>query len=364
MYVKHRGDDLLIEVTTRVNRPCGLIVFFEGNEIICHDLRSSLSFFIDNNAINILALCGGENQKGRNAVELARQTHQEPEALLGAIALLREQGLLETCHEKAEKPMASMAWALQHGWRLFELAGHRSGHHTAGVQPNTEEIPQVGQPATVPLTEHAEPEVSLAACFRARRSWRAFGPRPLAVREIGGLLGLASSPIGTISEEEEQEAIRALGEEVALAGRKRYPYPTPGALNGLRVLLAVGRVEGMQEGLYRFDQDAPGLLGIAKVPFKRFCCDVLPGLDWVARSAAVVVVMGEVAPLRRHYRHPYLLALSEAGHLLQNLLLVAAALDLAACELGAIEEDALFALTGQDDYLEVPLGAIAVGPLP
>jgi nitroreductase len=77
----------------------------------------------------------------------------------------------------------------------------------------------------------------------------------------------------------------------------------------------------------------------------------------------VLLVVGQVA-IRRDYRHPYLLCLSEAGHLLQNLQLVATALDLASCELGSIEEDALFAFMGTKDYQEVPMGAIAIGSLP
>jgi SagB-type dehydrogenase family enzyme len=166
-----------------------------------------------------------------------------------------------------------------------------------------------------------------------------------------------------MTKDDEEEARDVLQEHVFLAGRNRYPYPTPGAVNGLRIILASGNVSGLKEGCYRFDQDAHTLTGLTEFPFRQFCAEVLPGLDWTSASAAVLLVVGQVA-IRRDYRHPYLLCLSEAGHLLQNLQLVATALDLASCELGSIEEDALFAFMGTKDYQEVPMGAIAIGSLP
>ena len=144
--------------------------------------------------------------------------------------------------------------------------------------------------------------------------------------------------------------------------RRHHPYPTGCAQNLLSVNLAASRVEGLSEGLYRFDPEAHAVARVATARFREMHEAVLDGVAFVANAAFVVILTARVGASRAQYKNQYQLALIEAGHVAQNLLLVAEALGLAACELGAIDEDALSSLIPSAEYEEIPVVAIAGGP--
>lgn len=337
-----------------VRRSRALLCSFEQGDIICHRLGSGDSFAVDPSVLRILALC----EDWATLARVAEQLGLSAAAFEPIAAGLVEAGLLEDARAPAAWP--DLAAALENGWKLFELAAHRGTRHTER-SPRAEATAREPLPVRYALPPPHRLDVPLDECLRARRSHRRFAARALTIDEVATLLGRTAAPSGIVSAEEALEAVEVTGADRSPVGRPRYPHPTAGALDALRVLLAVGRVEGLPEGLYRYEPSAHRLDGICPVGLAEFSAAALPGLEWVGSAALVAVILGDVAPLRAHYRHPYLLTLIEAGHMIQNVLLAATALGLAACELGSVEEDAIFRWTGATAYEQVPLGAVVLG---
>jgi SagB-type dehydrogenase family enzyme len=197
----------------------------------------------------------------------------------------------------------------------------------------------------------------LATCLEGRRSTREFGVEPIELGTLSALLGYAAKSHGRGSAPggaNEPDASRTALE--------RFPYPVGGGVNTLVPYVVNRAIEGLAPGFHRYQPCEHRLDLVGQMSWDRFCSVVLDGVDWVERAAFVIVLTAEITRARSHYVNRYQLALMEAGHLAQNILLVAEALDLAACELGAIHEDPLLELLGTPDEHRVPLVAIAIGP--
>jgi SagB-type dehydrogenase family enzyme len=151
---------------------------------------------------------------------------------------------------------------------------------------------------------------------------------------------------------------RRSGEEKRLA-------PSAGARYPLEINVAVGRVESLRSGLYRYiaerhelspvEVDGDPLGAVAAATFEA---------PWVVDAAAVLLISAaferttkpyaDQPPPGRAGRYVWL----EAGHAAQNTALVAAALDLATVFIGGFDDEATAAA------FRLPAGERPIGVMP
>jgi SagB-type dehydrogenase family enzyme len=199
-------------------------------------------------------------------------------------------------------------------------------------------------------TELPEPAETgeLAGLIARRRSRRDFATRPLALESVSALLRFS---VGETAAADEG------------VGRPR-PFraaPSAGALYPLEAYLVAARVDGLATGVHRYDPAAHALEHI----------DFQPRLDALARATAMdelgaaagmMVVTAIPARSRLKYgERAYRFVLLEAGHVAQNMLLVAEQLGLSACAVGGFVDAEVDTAIGIDGVDEISLYVVALG---
>ncbi|MBN2154167.1 MAG: SagB/ThcOx family dehydrogenase [Candidatus Lokiarchaeota archaeon] len=173
-----------------------------------------------------------------------------------------------------------------------------------------------------------------------RRSRRRFAREPMTLQELSTLLKYTSG----IS-----------ADQFDASGFNFRHVPSAGGLYPYETYVVANRVDGLAEGLYHYDVPSHALDLLAEgslAPRTAAIC-----LDQaIARQAAAVLAWTAVVPrsrwkyLQRCYRYIYM----DLGHLGQNFYLVAEALRLAACTIGALYDDegnSLLGIDGVDESL-------------
>ncbi len=235
----------------------------------------------------------------------------------------------ETYHEAA-KLYRSSAGASTRGIRLLEQHPELQRSVSRAGRRNL-------QRPRVPLPEPVWPTVELGRAITARCS-RA--PVPECSLSVADLTTLAC----------------------ALNGRDangRRTIPSGGALYPLELYVFANRVDGIPAGIYHFD------------PFDR-CVELLAAepsrlagalVDPVLASAPVLLALTGVFWRSRfkYGQRGYRFALLEAGHAMQNALLTAAALELAALPIGGYYDSAVDGLLGVNGVDESTVYLLAVG---
>ncbi|PSL45983.1 thiopeptide-type bacteriocin biosynthesis protein [Saccharothrix carnea] len=141
----------------------------------------------------------------------------------------------------------------------------------------------------------------------------------------------------------------------------RRPYPSAGARHSARLRLVAWRVAGLEPGVYEVDEVRRTLVHVAPAPpvddVRATSMWFGDGEDRVdpATTPAVLALYARVGALREVYGLRALrLAFTEAGHLAQNLALVAASSGLALGLIGGFYDDLahdVLCLDGVDDAL-------------
>ena len=162
-----------------------------------------------------------------------------------------------------------------------------------------------------------EGRVSVERALKARRSVRAFQTAPLTLGEISQLLWAAQGVTGS-------------------AGHRT--APSAGALYPLTLYLAVGKVSGLQPGVYRYDPADHSLVRTGEGD-RRALVGAAAGQDWLEQAAAIVVISANPTRTTARYgargqRYVHI----EAGHAAENLSLQAAALGLGVTDVGTFDD--------------------------
>jgi SagB-type dehydrogenase family enzyme len=193
---------------------------------------------------------------------------------------------------------------------------------------------------SVALPSAPLPDLSLADAVTRRRSARAFGPGRVQLRELAALLDAA---YGVTS-----------GPEASLR-----TVPSGGALYPLELYVLAQRVDGVETGLHHVD---PLRRVLEQLPAAGREGPLSPYDELLDAAALLVAVTGVFWRSRFKYGlRGYRFTLLEAGHVGQNLLLAAAALDLAALPVGGFYDRRVERLLGVDGVNESPLYLFAVG---
>ena len=180
---------------------------------------------------------------------------------------------------------------------------------------------------------------SLLALLQSRRSVRRYSEEPLALLELAFLLwatqGVTARP----------------GPAVTLR-----TVPSAGARHAFETYVYCRRIEGVEEGIWRylplehrllFEFAADGLAGSI--------VDACLGQRFVAQGAATF--FWSVLPARMEWRYgpaAHRVLPLDAGHVCQNLYLAAEAIGAGACAVGAYDQqalDALLRLDGEEEFV-------------
>lgn len=188
--------------------------------------------------------------------------------------------------------------------------------------------------ARTPLPEPSLPGVRLAQALRCRRS---MAPAPDSRLSSAGVAAL-----------------------LAAAGSARRYAPSAGALYPLELYLLPSRVNGIGATVHHYDSEGHSLADLERPLAPLQGALVSPDL---ARDAAAFVAVTAVFWRSRfkYGQRGYRFALLEAGHVVQNLLLVATGLGLAALPLGGYYDGALDHLLGIDGVDESAVYLVAIG---
>lgn len=205
---------------------------------------------------------------------------------------------------------------------------------------------------SVELPYAAELQVSLAEVLAARRTCRLFDTQALSLNDLGTLLDYAAGAGRTGS----PAPMLAGG---SAGGR---PYPSGGGLYPVEIQIYAARVSDLDCGFYLYQALAhrlvPAAPALAGTELKQMLADHPSD-----QSAVLVFLCLHLtrASLSKYGLKAYRLALLEAGHLAQNILLVATALGLATLPQCGFDDRAISMAAGRR-YPEQPIiYLIAVG---
>jgi SagB-type dehydrogenase family enzyme len=141
---------------------------------------------------------------------------------------------------------------------------------------------------------------------------------------------------------------------------KRRPVPSAGALYPLELYVIALVVEGVPAGTYHYDPFRHRLAKVGPPPFDDLR-DALVDPSLAEGVAALLVVTGVFWRSRIKYGvRGYRFTLLEAGHLVQNAVLAATDLGLAALPLGGYYDRRLDAIVGADGLDEATVHALAL----
>jgi SagB-type dehydrogenase family enzyme len=232
--------------------------------------------------------------------------------------------------------------------RQVEGAGRLASSPVLQVS-STRAVKRYGGPA-IALPEPRRTWAALAEVVARRRSQRSFGDDALAVDELAALLEAGYGVTGVLE---------SPGGDQTLPVRA---VPSGGALYPLELYVAALRVTDVEPGLYHFDPLRRCLeaLRTGLEPEEVAALSTYPEI--VSASGALILAAAIFGRTRFKYGlRGYRFALLEAGHIAQNVVLAATALELGAVPLGGFYDRLTDEFLGLDGVNESTVYTIAVG---
>ena len=172
--------------------------------------------------------------------------------------------------------------------------------------------------ARIGLNVHAKKlEANLEETITSRDSRRKFSPESLNLNTLAKLLYLGNG-------------IRAVSSETSGQKEHRRNVPSAGNLGSTEIYCIALNVEGLKQGMYHFDSLSHELVLLHQGDFEMWLDECVFLQHEASKAAAVLILAGSLSKLAHKYQlRSYQLALLDAGHVSQNILLAATAMDLA-----------------------------------
>ncbi|MCK9377099.1 MAG: SagB/ThcOx family dehydrogenase [Syntrophobacterales bacterium] len=209
--------------------------------------------------------------------------------------------------------------------------------------PLYKEYPEAAQRLSL-APEAGRLPADLWQAVAARRSQRNYVDRPLTPAELAALLWATQGMTG------------------CMGGYHFRAAPSAGALYPVETYLAVHRVEGVTPGIWHFQVVDFALELVAAGDFRQDLAAAGLSQSFLGEAGAVFIWTGVLNRARWKYRERAVRYLFlDAGHICQNLMLAATALNLGVCPVGAFFDDEVERLVGVDQQDEVALYLASVG---
>ncbi|MFA4720157.1 SagB/ThcOx family dehydrogenase [Pyrococcus kukulkanii] len=184
-------------------------------------------------------------------------------------------------------------------------------------------------------------EMSVEEAIAKRRSIRRYRNESLTLQELSQLLWAAQG--------------------ITEPNRKFRAAPSAGATYPFEVYVVVGRVEGLEPGIYHYDPFSHSIKLIKRGDFRRALQKAALNQAWVGSAAIDIVLVAYYERTTKYYgERGRMYVHMEAGHIGQNIYLQATALNLGTVAVGAFYEDQVAEILGVDG---VPLYIFPVGKI-
>ncbi|WP_437792762.1 SagB/ThcOx family dehydrogenase [Sorangium sp. So ce693] len=186
-------------------------------------------------------------------------------------------------------------------------------------------------------------DAPLGAVLEQRRSQREFALRPMSIEALGRLLHASYGVRGTRNVEGAWTCDR--------------PAPSAGGRYPLEIYVATQAVEGVPDGLHHYDPRAHELELRREGLAHPTLVDLTAGQDMILNTNVVVIITA--VPFRTMWKYGqrgYRFLWLDAGHLGQNLYLVATAMGLGPVAIGGFYDEelkAFLALPAEEDTMYV-----------
>lgn len=298
-----------------------------------------------------------------------------PETAYQFLNLLWATGFLSL--EAAEAPELQL-------WEFHNLLFHsrsRQGRHdypTADIAASVgvwDQFPVVKPPLAgtiVPLPQFSidairQRDKTLTTALEKRQSMREYDDhRPITVEQLGEFLYRTARVKEIYTLEAEQQALSKaeFGEAFDWGELSRRPYPCGGAMYELEIYPVVRHCAGVNPGLYHYDPLNHHLvqLDAAEADLQALLQDAHQSSGAQGMPQVLLIITARFGRLFRKYRSlAYALVLKHVGVLYENFYLVATAMDLAPCALGAGDSDRFAQATGLDYVVESSVGEFMLG---
>ena len=184
--------------------------------------------------------------------------------------------------------------------------------------------------------------VDLASAIANRRSRRSYRREPLSLDELSFLLWATQGVRGKVTE-----------------GHAYRTVPSAGCRHALETYLAVVKVDGLDEGVYRYlPLSHQLLLEFAEEDLGAKLVAATLGQAFVARAA--ITFIWTAIPYRMEWRYglaAHKVIAIDAGHVCQNLYLACEAIGAGTCAIAAYDQEAvdrLLRLDGDDEFVIYP----------
>jgi SagB-type dehydrogenase family enzyme len=344
---------------TRFRRARHLVFYWRGDRLVVHNYATGRRVGAAPSLCRLLDCCG--DWKTRDEIALALGV---PAGLLTPIIrrLVDESVLARSdrAEDSRARAMASLdAWNPEAGlfhtatkdvrfWPAVE-AGRRA-RAKAGHVPMPRPVKSYrGAPAT-PLPPPADG--TFAGVLVARRTWRRFSTKSLALQDLATLLGLSAGV---------QQWVRSSPRDLPLK-----TSPSGGARHPIECYVVARDVKGLRPGVYHYAADRHVLERVRGPVSARRIGGYYPSSRYFAKAPAHVFLTAVFA--RQLWRYPYSrayrAALAEAGHVCQTFCLTATWLDLAPFCLMGLADSLIEDDLGIDGITESVLYAAGVGHPP
>ncbi|WP_295583923.1 SagB family peptide dehydrogenase [uncultured Lamprocystis sp.] len=293
-----------------------------------------------------------------------------PATVTGLLALLASIPAVFACDAAGSLPEDRDPALRQ--WEYHDLLFHsrsRMGRHDyplggtfrfLGQLPHAPALkaPAGGPRFPLPRPDPAAPGPDFFAVVEARRSVRRYGDTPLSLEQLGTLLWHSAR----VQSHRPADPNDARQYETTLR-----PVAGGGAMHELELYLTVTRCTGLEPALYRYDPLVHELEWIAAPS-----ADTQALLNGAMAAAALEVPPDVLITLAARFGRmawkyegmAYAVTLKHVGVLYQQFYLVATALGLAPCALGAGDSDRFAAAAGTHYYEETSVGEFALAGTP
>lgn len=215
-----------------------------------------------------------------------------------------------------------------------------------GYESHAKVIARSGESIALPDTDGGS---AVFQAIRRRKSCRAFAPTPLALTDLAEILAGTYGPSRPI----------ALGSGIELQARS---VPSAGALYPLELYVVLQRVADVDDGLYRYDVLGHALEPVGAGLDRRVLAEAFLGPFFLENANALVLVTAVFdRTLHKYGARGYRYILLEAGHVAQNLCLLATERGLASLCVGGFMDGAVNRALDLEPRTEATVYCVGIG---